>query len=96
MFPAAKLVFSKITSTGPLLNAGKVALLNPNQALIEACRGISATQVCHGFEGNLGPKRWPRYNKKLFPPQEPEEERRPAVSQHKRLKYSVQFVKFKQ
>lgn len=37
-----------------------------------------------------GPKRWPAYNKRIFPPQTPDEERRPAFVCHMRtnIKYS--------
>ena len=31
------------------------------------------------YDKPMGPKRWPNYNKKVFPPQVDGEERRPAV-----------------
>jgi len=44
-------------------------------------RNISTSNVVEmPFEGRLGPKHWPRYNKIVFPPQKLDEERRPAVS----------------
>lgn len=49
-----------------------------------------------------GQKKWPSYNKKIFPPQTPDEERRPAVSFdtihpiskhfHLRFLWSLQYI----
>lgn len=39
------------------------------------------TQVV-AYNPPQGPKKWPIYNKKIFPPQLPGEERRPAVTQY--------------
>jgi hypothetical protein len=38
----------------------------------------SSLDVSFGKHG--GPKKWLQYNEKIYPPQAPEEERRPAVS----------------
>jgi len=42
------------------------------------------------YDKPMGPKRWPNYNKKVFPPQVDGEERRPAYVCHMRIniKYS--------
>lgn len=53
---------------------------------LQAC--LPSSVVCIHTSSHLnafmppgsGPNRWPAYNKKNFPPQAPDEERRPAVS----------------
>jgi hypothetical protein len=44
-------------------------------ATIHTSSSLDASFSKHG-----GPKKWPEYNEKIYPPQAPEEERRPAVS----------------
>lgn len=45
---------------------------------------LAATQIhtnaILNFDRSDGPKRWPEHNKKVFPPQLPDEPPRPAVS----------------
>lgn len=54
-------------------------------ATIHTSSSLDASWSKHG-----GPKKWPAYNEKIYPPQAPEEERRPAYVCHMRtnIKYS--------
>jgi hypothetical protein len=51
------------------------AYLPASIATIHTSSSLDASLNKHG-----GPKKWLEYNKKVYPPQAPEEERRPAVS----------------
>jgi hypothetical protein len=51
------------------------AYLSASIASIHTSSSLDAFLHFHG-----GPKKWPKWNEKIYPPQAPEEERRPAVS----------------
>lgn len=54
----------------------------PNVAAVEFIQisNIHCGSPLEAYQKHSGPKKWLDYNKKIFPPQGPEEERRPAVS----------------
>lgn len=65
--------------------------LLPQVCGTQASAGIhtSSTLDRKHNEKSMGPKNWEAYNKKIFPPQTPDEERRPAVSEVLKLIMNV-------
>jgi len=78
------LIVRRFSITDPILlltNPRVVTVTLPAFTIVAVpFRSISTSNVVEmPFEGRLGPKGWPRYNKIVFPPQKLDEERRPAV-----------------
>ncbi|KAG8222337.1 hypothetical protein J437_LFUL001323 [Ladona fulva] len=58
---------------------GRLADVN-NQ--IQTTNGFHSSVPCMAWEKPKGPQKWLAYNKKIYPPQAPDEERRPAFVCH--------------
>lgn len=54
----------------------KIQFVPTNHGILAAAQIHTSTALNSEF----GPKKWPAYNKIVFPPQQPDEEPRPAVS----------------
>ena len=54
--------------------------LRPASCAFNASSFHSCTARLAPYEKPAGPVKWPSYNKKIFPPQKVEDERRPEVS----------------
>ncbi|CAG7727125.1 unnamed protein product [Allacma fusca] len=78
-------IFSSILSRGSktVFTPGIVPISFPAQNV----RTISLSSSRNEWEKPVGPRRWPRQNKKVFPPQEIGEERRPAFVCHMNLNF---------
>jgi hypothetical protein len=69
-----------------LLHSRNVLPNLPNSANLQAYlpASVAAIHTSSSLDASLsnhkGPKKWLKYNEKVYPPQAPEEERRPAVS----------------
>lgn len=62
-----------------------------NYPLLEQINNLHTTRILSAWSAfGDGPQKWLAYNKKIYPPQEPHEERRPAFVCHQRtnIKYS--------
>lgn len=49
------------------------------RAAIFECNKLHTSSVLQTYETNKTPRHWLEYNKKIYPPQQPNEEPRPAV-----------------
>lgn len=54
--------------------------LNHQAYLPASIASIHTSLPLDAFLNSTGPKKWLKYNEKIYPPQAPDEERRPAVS----------------
>jgi len=71
--------FPSVSEKMTLLKSSNVSLSN----IVVPIRNITTTSdLAMPFDAHMGPKGWPRYNKKVFPPQAMEEKRRPAYICH--------------
>lgn len=60
--------------------AHTIPMISQTNQLINSKNFHTSSAATMAFIPKDGPQKWPTYNKKIFPPQSPGEERRPAVT----------------
>lgn len=61
------------------LRSSQFQYYSPISALMLNKSSLHTSMNAMAYEKPTGPKRWPSYNNRIFPPQASGEERRPAV-----------------